>query len=1181
MLKIGLSVLSILLISVSYFAFANAPAVQHIPDWDFPQLDELVMIEKYPWDVALESALACDIDTYWGAIRTGEVDELRAAGWNYSSAAGFHMCYIGFNCRDEALETSGAYYDYHGRTAATFPSYYPLNISSFRLALQYIVGCEKDAWIAEIYGYINVRLDQCIPPANAYWFNPYITPYPEDWAMAYDTLIEAGFSGTIGGDDWIMPNGERLRDRWAGDGYCIYVLCPGDALAPTSHEITRRHTIKWNEFFTGVATDNCGDPMNPDDGGIFQDEPDDIYLPLIAAPFYNRDHDIYMLCWGLGRDPDYLEDLFAPWYDVPGAANSPGLDNYDLNLLLRTISFWTMADYEICWMNLGDPPQPKVIDACETCDHSTENLKKVVFQELDKTGLQKDLLIDEEYEFTPVGDVDLEDPVCSQWHEQWPHPELDREYHLIKWFDWNGDMILSPCDSVVLEIKEGYVQNDYHPTYGYEQIKRIHGHVNSIDGGLYLILEPSYEIDVTGRVHLLEPMLLNPGEAIEILYEPGTYTRIIFERDEMRDIVWLTQWKLWYLAPYCPIYSRNYFNLFKPGLTGWVESPGYGSHNSWTYANLDWEDPPPPDRVRANGDVFANIHVSGDVPTLNPITAHWVYEWQIISRMYDGLIEVDPYTHDDMPWIALKWEMIPWESEDPYVPNGMIVKFWIRDDVYWQDDNHVTAADIKWNFDFIKSIEAPEYITVWLYYIKSEVVNDQVIKIYLNATGAPQMYTMAGNALVFPKIVWEPFWGDYTGASEWDPWNEDYEAWTGCPAPIDKPGLTCLFGTGPFWLKDWNEIDTATLLKNREYWVRLATKCQQCNQLPGLTTCSQATKELTVHMDVELYPYEVVDIIDPICTDWHELCPDKSNNYHCTSWEDNGDGYLSPSDQIDLTDHQGTVHWYHVDALTVNMWLIDMEPGLKQKYAVKFNGTLEEFKYEFKYVPECTQWLEVYPFYNPTACWQIQREWHLVEWIDTGEPYGELSPCDEIMMQDKDTGELRTFHVEALTTDMWITPKDYKNVAVPKITKPFLDVVVVNPDAFRPCTFTYRVLMDKTEEVESGGPITLLPYESIHIVSEIPDDLPACVHEWVLEITQIEPYPGAVNVYKKIMAYTIGDANGDCVTNMKDIYAMIRAFGATPADPDWSRECDINNDDVVNMKDIYSGIRHFGQSCQC
>jgi hypothetical protein len=59
-------------------------------------------------------------------------------------------------------------------------------------------------------------------------------------------------------------------------------------------------------------------------------------------------------------------------------------------------------------------------------------------------------------------------------------------------------------------------------------------------------------------------------------------------------------------------------------------------------------------------------------------------------------------------------------------------------------------------------------------------------------------------------------------------------------------------------------------------------------------------------------------------TQWVEQFPDMGLEWHLTSWEDNLDGVLSPSDQIDMTPiPSGPTKWFHVDQL----WGCDADPN--------------------------------------------------------------------------------------------------------------------------------------------------------------------------------------------------------------------------------------------------------------
>jgi ABC-type transport system substrate-binding protein len=1122
-LKIAITAIFVASFAIGIVAFAK-PAVQEYQlNWDWPRLDELFMIEGYPRGVAQEKALACDIDMNLGMIVADDVRELEGLGWGISQNPGYHMCYGGPNCRDYTPDSSGVYWDYHGRTPGF--SLYPLNISGFRLALELIIGCEKDAWIAEIYEFINVRLDASIPPANAFWYNPYIPPYPEDPAKAETILLGAGFTWDKGADAtghttddiWYCPNGMKLiggpdstspgSDRLAGWDdvgtpiYGMYVMPPGDALAPTSHELCLRHTRKWNQFFMGA---NVSDFAS---GGLFEDEPMDLFDPLILVPFYNRDHDIYWLCWGLSQAVDYLYDFFHPDMDIAGANNTPGIDNEPLNQLIYSLKFWIMKDYDILKsvatdenaINVGDFPAGKVL---------------------------------------PGGSS----------------------------YDW-GLIFPTPTP---LDIKIERVTQELGVYYE------------------YLVEGVDYVYVGLNGITLLHDITLYPGDALEVNFPVCQYQRNILDINEMREYVWLINWKLYVLCPYLPMYSRNYINAFKPGLTCWVDSLGYGSADDglpWTYSTIHW------DGVPVGGSV--KWHLSGDVTTLNPFKVGWVYEAIVYNRMYDGMSDTDPYTQEQIPWCAVDWKMIPWTSEDPYVPNGMIIKIWLRNDIYWQSGEHVTAEDVKWNFDFINSTQAPEFYNTHRLYMGADIIHDYCIKLYINATGLWFQNLYLGGSLAFPRAVWEPFWGDYTGASTWDPWNVRYEDWTGCSSPF-VPDLTCLFGTGPWVLDFWNEVDTAHVIRNPIHHIR-RTAIQPSDFGPGskqtgaVYSMDQCYKIIQHDSKWEFdwvpippYPLSIEEpLSNPVGHHMMEKKPDMGTNARVIDWMDNGNGYLDFCDEIILDTPDGPMI-AHVEDVSINMWVLEEETGM--------HGVLElcsENYYSFIedpttippsgdgppniFIPVGSMWEVEWP----TGHWPLQEcSVLMADWIDFT-PDGMLSAGDAVFLDLAPGGHNPT---PCIVTRLRIGVKlTGFELMIPKITHPFLYVLLQNPDAKAECEMDWILTVDGIEIASGTQIVNPASYYRERIsLEDIYGQIPTCVHDYNLTIITAT----GKTTYISKMAITIGDVNCDSVVDMKDIFAMILAFGTAAGDPRWDADADINEDGVVDMKDIFSyGIINFGKSC--
>jgi hypothetical protein len=154
-------------------------------------------------------------------------------------------------------------------------------------------------------------------------------------------------------------------------------------------------------------------------------------------------------------------------------------------------------------------------------------------------------------------------------------------------------------------------------------------------------------------------------------------------------------------------------------------------------------------------------------------------------------------------------------------------------------------------------------------------------------------------------------------------------------------------------------------------------------------------------------------IMDPIGIWWHELYPEFCLDWLLTSWEDNGDGRLSPSDQIDMTDPTGlNVVWYHVDRVTFTLLVSNMSNPEDTMY-IELKDVPFEDLYYVKTNPLDTKWHEVYPDYSDVYL--------LTYWEDNCN--GVLSYCDIIELFDIYTQIYSVWHVEELSIDIILNEK--------------------------------------------------------------------------------------------------------------------------------------------------------------
>jgi hypothetical protein len=163
------------------------------------------------------------------------------------------------------------------------------------------------------------------------------------------------------------------------------------------------------------------------------------------------------------------------------------------------------------------------------------------------------------------------------------------------------------------------------------------------------------------------------------------------------------------------------------------------------------------------------------------------------------------------------------------------------------------------------------------------------------------------------------------------------------------------------------------------------------------------------------------NLTDPVGTQWNELYPPQlfGKEYHLSSWEDNGDGVLSYCDTISMYEKpDGELRPYHVEEVTITLHLT---PELN---TLRGDGLGQVFLGEPMYVeleggydpaaltdPIGSQWHEIYPNFCTT--------YNLTDWDDTNMS-GNLTVCDYILLIDKESRNVTSWHVEDIAIDILV-----------------------------------------------------------------------------------------------------------------------------------------------------------------
>jgi peptide/nickel transport system substrate-binding protein len=275
---------------------------------------------------------------------------------------------------------------------------------------------------------------------------------------------------------------------------------------------------------------------------------------------------------------------------------------------------------------------------------------------------------------------------------------------------------------------------------------------------------------------------------------------------------------------YIPMYSRIYFNAFKPGFEGIVNSPGYGSDNTWTFLDIHWELGHPNERIEDSKRTVNWILCGEPERPLSPLYGYTAATWEIMVRTMDCLMKVNPYTHEDLPWMAESWEIV----ETPGGPGAMNITFHLRRDIFWQDGRPYTAEDAAFNWLFLRDNQIPRYQSMWEHIIDVEAVTNYEVRVCLDVTSQFLIYDLACTAAMLPPPVWKPWDGqplenilaydpstDTTPPAHAGPWFGWRDPATGQPLGA----VTCLYGTGPFIFDFYDTIGLyAEMHAWRCYW---------------------------------------------------------------------------------------------------------------------------------------------------------------------------------------------------------------------------------------------------------------------------------------------------------------------------------------------------------------------------
>ena len=271
---------------------------------------------------------------------------------------------------------------------------------------------------------------------------------------------------------------------------------------------------------------------------------------------------------------------------------------------------------------------------------------------------------------------------------------------------------------------------------------------------------------------------------------------------EAQQWLWKVQEKVAKLLPYIPIYMGVANVGFRTDIAGIVLNKPVGGQNYLTLLNVHRIGMPFGGRFRDA--------LGSDPRVLNPFTALTGDEWAVLDMVYESLFIPNPDdVASDYPWLAERWTI-----EEVEIGGSKCTKitFYLVKNATWHDGVPFTARDVNFTFWFIKKNQpAQMYAKAFEKMIKTEVIDDYTIAVYINGTSWAYLYDL--NVAIVPEHIWgnETLLEEHGGWESWDP--------SKVPHP-SVPGLTCLVGTGPYIFKERKLGEYILLVWNPNYWKR-------------------------------------------------------------------------------------------------------------------------------------------------------------------------------------------------------------------------------------------------------------------------------------------------------------------------------------------------------------------------
>lgn len=239
------------------------------------------------------------------------------------------------------------------------------------------------------------------------------------------------------------------------------------------------------------------------------------------------------------------------------------------------------------------------------------------------------------------------------------------------------------------------------------------------------------------------------------------------------------------LVPSVPIYSRLSVAAVANSWKNIITTERMTADNMWTIMLAEPK----------NGKERSMRMLLAEEPrNLNPFTASSAYSWQVLGMMYEGLLETDPFTLDDMPGLAEKWSVKAGKNET-------VISFRLKPNLLWSDGSKVSSRDFAETIHFIQSNKIPRFLDAVKNVKSVSCPSDLDIVVTLKGESYWYLDKIGGMICMPAKVLRQ--------IKDWQNWN-----------PLDRAqkngpqGFVC---TGPFIFESYRPGEYLMMRRNENY----------------------------------------------------------------------------------------------------------------------------------------------------------------------------------------------------------------------------------------------------------------------------------------------------------------------------------------------------------------------------